>query len=147
MTIRIIQTIQINPDKIKEVIGKGGETIQKLTAETNTEISIEQDGQVTICAKTKEGFDEAMRRISEITYEPQPGETFDAKVVRIENFGAFVEIMPGKQGLLHVSKISPDRINHPSDVLEIGQIIKVKLAEIDREGRMNFSHKEFFKKQ
>jgi len=143
----IIQTIQINPDKIKEVIGKGGETIQKLTAETNTEISIEQDGQVTICAKTKEGFDEAMRRISEITYEPQPGETFDAKVVRIENFGAFVEIMPGKQGLLHVSKISPDRINHPSDVLEIGQIIKVKLAEIDREGRMNFSHKEFFKKQ
>lgn len=142
----IIATIQINPDKIKEVIGKGGETIQKLTAETNTEISIEQDGMVTICAKTKEGYDEAVRRISEITYEPQAGETFDAKVVRIENFGAFVEIMPGKQGLLHVSKISPERINHPSDILTIGQTLKVKLTEIDREGRLNFSHKEFFKK-
>ena len=142
----IIATIQINPDKIKEVIGKGGETIQKLTAETNTEISIEQDGMVTICAKTKEGYDEAVRRISEITYEPQAGETFDAKVVRIENFGAFVEIMPGKQGLLHVSKISPERINHPSDILKIGQILKVKLTEVDREGRYNFSHKEFFKK-
>lgn len=142
----IIATIQINPDKIKEVIGKGGETIQKLTAETNTEISIEQDGMVTICAKTKEGYDEAIRRISEITYEPQAGETFDAKVVRIENFGAFVEIMPGKQGLLHISKISPERINHPSDILKIGQILKVKLTEVDREGRYNFSHKEFFKK-
>ena len=142
----IIATIKINPDKIKEVIGKGGETIQKITAETNTEISIEQDGTVTICAKTREGFDEANRMISEITYEPQAGETFDAKVVRIENFGAFVEILPGKQGLLHVSKISPERVNHPSDILEIGQTIKVKLTEIDREGRLNFSHKEFFKK-
>jgi len=143
----IIETIKINPDYIRDVIGKGGETIQRITAETETEISIEQDGSVIITAPDREAFQKAEAQIMLIAFEPEAGDIFEAKVERVENFGAFVEFAPGRSGLVHVSKFAPERIENLSDFVAVGDTLKVRLLEKDREGRYNLSHKEFFKKK
>jgi polyribonucleotide nucleotidyltransferase len=141
----LIETIHINPDFIRDVIGKGGETIQKITGETGCEISIEQDGSVVITAPTQEAFDAAKAMIDAITYEPTIGEEFDGTVVRVEDYGVFVEFIPGKNGLVHVSKFAPFRIEKMRDHAKEGDKIRVKIINVDDQGRVDLSHKEFHK--
>lgn len=140
----LIETIHIHPDYIREVIGKGGETIQKITADTNCEISIEQDGSVVITAPDQASFEAAKSTIMAIAFSPEPGQEFMGTVVRVENYGAFVEIAPGKSGLLHVSKIAPFRVDNVRDYLTEGQVLKVVVVKIDDQGRVDLSHKEYF---
>lgn len=142
----IVRSFRINEDDIAAVIGKGGETIQNITKTTETEIGIEDDGLVVISAPNIDKFNEAKAMIDQVTYKPQIGDEFDGKVLRVENYGAFVEFMPGKSGLVHISKVSPDRIEDLSTVLTVGQALKVKIIGFDKQGRVDLSHKEFFKK-
>jgi polyribonucleotide nucleotidyltransferase len=137
----LIMNMKILPELIKIVIGKGGETIQKITAECGVEIDIEQDGLVVITAKDQESGKKAVDWIGRLTYQPKVGDVFDGKVVRIMEFGAFVEITPGKDGLVHISQLAATRVNKVEDVVKLGDIIKVKLVEIDDQGRYNLSHK------
>jgi polyribonucleotide nucleotidyltransferase len=137
----MIMNLMINPDLIKVVIGKGGETIQKITAECGVEIDIEQDGLVVITAKDQESGEKAVNWIKRLTYVPKAGEIFDAKVVKIMEFGAFVEFLPGKEGLVHISQLAATRVNKVEDVVKVGDSLKVKLLEIDDQGRFNLSHK------
>jgi polyribonucleotide nucleotidyltransferase len=139
----VIETIFINPDKIREVIGKGGETIQKITKESETEINIEQDGRVSVTAPNREKADMAINMIKMITVEPEVGTDYDATVVNITAFGAFVEFMPGKEGLVHISKLTKERLNQVTDYVQLGDTIKVRLTEVDREGRYNLTHIPF----
>ena len=138
----LIKKMTIDPDLIKVVIGKGGETIQKITAECDVNIDIEQDGLVVITAKDQESGDKAMNWIKKLTYEPKVGDVFDAKVVKVMDFGAFVEFLPGKEGLVHISKLAKERVNKVEDVVKQGEIIKVKLMEKDKQGRYNLSRKD-----
>jgi len=137
----LIMHMKINPDLIKVVIGKGGETIQKITAECGVEIDIEQDGLVVITAKDQESGNKAVEWIKRITYQPKVGDEFEGKVVKIMEFGAFVEFLPGKDGLVHISQLAWARVNKVEDVVTVGDTIKVKLMEIDAAGRYNLSHK------
>ncbi|MGK0673333.1 MAG: polyribonucleotide nucleotidyltransferase [Halothiobacillaceae bacterium] len=132
-------TFRINPDKIREVIGKGGATIQALTKETGTNIDISDDGTVTIAATSKEAADEARRRIELITTDVEVGRIYEGKVAKIVEFGAFVNILPGKDGLLHISQIADQRVEKVTDFLEEGQRVKVKVLEIDKQGKMKLS--------
>ena len=143
----LLMSMQIDPDMIGMVIGKGGETIQGITADTGAEISIEDDGLITITAEDQESGMAAKERIEQITYVPEPGDEFEGKVVKILEFGAFVEIMPGKEGLVHISELAPQRIDNVTDVLSEGDVIKVKLLKIDDRGRLNLTHKPFFKSE
>ncbi|MEK7523932.1 MAG: polyribonucleotide nucleotidyltransferase [Patescibacteria group bacterium] len=137
----LIISIRINVDQIREVIGKGGETIKKITAETGCEIDIEQDGLVMITAANQEKGQQALEFIKRITYVPKVGDVFDGKVVRLMEFGAFIEFAPGKDGLCHISQLDHRRVNRVEDVVKLGDIIKVKLVEVDDQGRYNLSHK------
>lgn len=141
----IIVKIQINPDYIRDVIGKGGETIQKITAECEVQIDIEQTGLVIITAPNKVAADKAQKWIQDITYEPNVGDEFDGEVVSIMDFGAFVEFVPGKDGLVHISMLRPYRVNKVGDVVKLGDKVHVKLLKIDEQGRYNLSMKEFYK--
>ncbi len=141
----IITKIQINPDYIRDVIGKGGETIQKITAECGVEMDIEQTGLVIITAPNKEASDKAEQWVRSIVYEPTVGEEFDGTVVSIMDFGAFVEFVPGKDGLVHISMLRPWRVDKVGDVVKLGDKVKVKLIKIDDQGRYNLSMKEFYK--
>ncbi len=141
----IITKIQINPDYIRDVIGKGGETIQKITAECNVQMDIEQTGLVIITAPNKEASDKAEKWVRSIVYEPTVGEEFDGTVVSIMDFGAFVEFVPGKDGLVHISMLRPYRVNKVGDVVKLGDTVHVKLIKIDEQGRYNLSMKEFYK--
>lgn len=132
-------TFRINPDKIREVIGKGGATIQALTKETGTNIDISDDGTITIAATSKEAADEARRRIELITADVEVGRIYEGKVVKIVEFGAFVNILPGKDGLLHISQIADQRVEKVTDFLEEGQMVKVKVLELDKQGKMKLS--------
>lgn len=136
-----IVTFRINPEKIRDVIGKGGSVIRALTEETGTSIDIQDDGTVQIAAVDKAASDEVRRRIELITADPEVGQVYEGKVVRIAEFGAFVNFLPGKDGLVHISQISDERINNVSDVLQEGQIVQVKVVEIDRQGRIRLSMK------
>ncbi|MDB5170088.1 MAG: hypothetical protein JWN82_484 [Candidatus Saccharibacteria bacterium] len=137
-----VESIKINPDKIREVIGKGGEMIQKITAETETEIDIKDDGTVMIASPDKAHIDAAIQWIKGITDDPEVGAIYtDREVVNVMDFGAFVQIMPGKDGLVHVSEISDERIEHPGDVLKVGDKVTVKLLAIDDRGRLQLSMK------
>lgn len=137
-----IETIQINPDKIREVIGKGGETINKIIAETGAEIDIKDDGTVMIASPNKKSIDGAKQYIQNITAEPEVGKVYEnCRVVSVLDFGAFVEIIPGKEGLVHVSELSDERVNKPSDVIKEGDIVSVKLLAIDDRGRLQLSIK------
>jgi len=137
-----VEAIQINPDKIREVIGKGGEMIQRITAETGTEIDIKDDGTVMIASPNGESIEKAIRWIRDITAEPEVGAIYkDVPVVSVLDFGAFVQIMPGKDGLVHVSEMSEDRVERPSDVVKEGDRVTVKLVEVDDRGRLKLSMK------
>ncbi|WP_024303286.1 polyribonucleotide nucleotidyltransferase [Pseudogulbenkiania sp. MAI-1] len=135
--------MKINPDKIREVIGKGGETIRSITKDTGTEINIEEDGTITIASVTQEGADAAKKRIEEITVEVEVGKIYEGTVVKIldNNVGAIVSILPGKDGLVHISQIANERIKNVSDYLKEGQVVKVKAIEMDDRGRIRLSIK------
>ena len=137
----LIMNIMIDPALIKVVIGKGGETIQKITAECDVEMDIEDSGLVVITAKDQESGKKAVDWVHRLTYVPKPGEVFDGKVTRIMEFGAFVEFLPGKEGLVHISQLAKTRVAKVEDVVKVGDTIKVKLVEIDDQGRYNLSHK------
>lgn len=137
-----IYTIRINPDKIKDVIGKGGSVIRALTEETGTTIEIEDDGTVKIAATDGLKAKEAIRRIEEITAEVEVGRIYQGKVTRIVDFGAFVAIGGGKEGLVHISQIADKRVEKVTDYLQMGQEVPVKVLEIDRQGRIRLSMKE-----
>lgn len=135
-------TIRIDPEKIKDVIGKGGATIRNITESTGVAIDIDDDGTVKIAAVDKEAGDNARRMIEEITSEPEVGRIYQAKVVKLTEFGAFVSFLPGKEGLVHISQIAEHRVTKVEDELQVGQEVKVKLLEIDRQGRVRLSIKE-----
>ncbi len=133
--------IKINPEKIRDVIGKGGAVIRALTEETGTTIDIDDDGNVTISSVSAEGGLTAKKRIEEIVAEVEVGKTYDGSVIKLLDFGAIVNIMPGKDGLLHISQISNERVNAVTDVLKEGQAVKVKVLEADEKGRLRLSMK------
>lgn len=137
----LIMNKQIDPDMIRLVIGKGGETIQKITAECECEIDIADEGLITITAPDQERGNKALEMIEKITYVPKVGDVFEGKVVRLMDFGAFVEIVPGKDGLVHISELDTKRVNKVEDVVKVGDTLKVKLIKIDDQGRLNLSHK------
>ncbi|EAS62505.1 polyribonucleotide nucleotidyltransferase [Photobacterium angustum] len=137
-----IHTMKINPEKIKDVIGKGGAVIRALTEETGTTIEIEDDGTVKIAATEGTAAKEAIRRIEEITADVEVGRIYTGKVMRIVDFGAFVSVIGTKEGLVHISQISQDRVEKVSDYLQMGQEVQVKVLEIDRQGRIRLSMKE-----
>ena len=137
-----VESIQINPDKIREIIGKGGETIQRITAETNTQIDIKDDGTVMIASPDGDSIAAAKAWILGITEDPEVGKIYtDRPVMSVMDFGAFVQIMPGKDGLVHVSEMSDERVGHPSDVVKEGDKVNVKLVGIDERGRLQLSMK------
>lgn len=137
-----VESVSINPDKIREIIGKGGETIQKITAETGTEIDIKDDGTVMIASPDKGKIEAAKDWIMSIVEEPEVGKIYaDKPVVSVMDFGAFVQILPGKDGLVHVSEMSEERVAKPSDVVKEGDRVTVKLVAIDDRGRLQLSMK------
>lgn len=137
-----IEKIKINPDKIGAVIGKGGETINKITAETGAEIDIKEDGLITVASPNGEHIQKALDWIKSLTTEPEVGVTYDGTVVSIKDFGAFVNIMPGIDGMVHISKLAEGRVEKVTDVLKEGQQVRVKLMEIDDRGRLSLSIKD-----
>ena len=134
-----IETIKIHPDKIREVIGPGGKMIRAIQSETGTAIELEDDGTVRITGAKAEGRAKAKQMIEGLTREPEVGEVFEGKVTRIMSIGAFVEYLPGKEGLVRISEISPERVNRIEDVVKVGDKVTVKVAEVDRQGRVNLS--------
>lgn len=136
-----IEKLKINPDKIGTVIGKGGETINKITAETGAEINISEDGLITISAVNTEAIDKALEWVKSLVEEPEVGKIYKGKVVSIKDFGAFVNILPGIDGMLHISQISDKRLDKVTDVLNVGDEVKVRLDAIDDKGRLSLSMK------
>lgn len=136
-------TMKINQDKIRDVIGKGGETIRALTAETGTEINIEDDGTITIAAVNVDAVEAARKRIEEITAEVEVGQVYNGVVIKIldNNIGAIVSVMPGKDGLVHISQIAHERVKDVNDYLRVGQNVRVKALEVDDRGRVRLSMK------
>jgi polyribonucleotide nucleotidyltransferase len=133
--------MKINPEKIRDVIGKGGAVIRALTEETGTQIDIEDDGTIIIASVDMEKGREAERRIRELTAEVEVGKIYDGTVLRLLDFGAIVQILPGRDGLLHISQIAAERVNQVSDYLKEGQAVKVKVIEADEKGRVRLSMK------
>ena len=138
---RII-SMQIDPDDIRTVIGPGGKTINRIIAETGVKIDIDDTGLVYIAAPDMESAEAGVREIELLTKDPEPGEIYEGKVTRVMPFGAFIEILPGKEGLLHISKMAKERVEKVEDVMNVGDIIKVKVTEIDSQNRINLSRKE-----
>jgi polyribonucleotide nucleotidyltransferase len=136
-----LYTMKINPEKIRDVIGKGGAVIRALTEETGCQINIEEDGTITIASTEGAKADEAKRRIQEITAEVEIGKIYEGPITKILDFGALVNLLPGKDGLLHISQISHERIGKVTDVLAEGQIVRVKVLETDEKGRVKLSMK------
>lgn len=136
-----IEMIQIDPAKIKDVIGKGGDTINGIIEETGVKIDIDQDGKVSIASSDKEMIQKAIKIIEDLTKEVKVGEVYLGKVVRIEKFGAFVNLIKGKDGLVHISQLANERVNKVEDVLKLGDEVLVKVTEIDKQGRVNLSRK------
>ena len=134
-------TIKIHPDKIREVIGKGGSVIQAITKETGTQIDIQDDGTITIASVNAAAGQAAKARIEQITSDVEPGRIYEGKVAKIMDFGAFVTIAPGKDGLVHVSQISSERVEKVGDKLKEGDLVKVKVLEVDKQGRIRLSIK------
>ena len=134
-------TMKINPDKIRDVIGKGGAVIRALTEETGTQINIEEDGTITIAAADPTKAEEAKRRIEQITAEVEIGKVYEGPITKLLDFGALVNLLPGKDGLLHISQIAHERVEKVTDYLSEGQIVKVKVMETDEKGRIKLSMK------
>ncbi|POB00343.1 polyribonucleotide nucleotidyltransferase [Chromobacterium sinusclupearum] len=144
-----LYVMKINPEKIREVIGKGGETIRAITKDTGCEINIEEDGTITIASVSNEGAEAAKKRIEEITVEVEVGKVYEGTVVKIldNNVGAIVSILPGKDGLVHISQIANERIKNVSDHLKEGQVVKVKAIEMDDRGRIRLSIKALLEEE
>jgi polyribonucleotide nucleotidyltransferase len=140
-----IFTMNIDPDKIRDVIGPGGKVINKIIAETDVKIDIEDDGRIYIAAPDEAAGRKALDIIDKITKDVEVGEIYLGKVLRTTNFGAFVEILPGKEGLVHISKLSKNRIKRVEDVTKVGDELLVKVTDIDKHGRINLSHKDALK--
>lgn len=136
-----IEKIKINPDKIGAVIGKGGEMINKITSETGATVDISDDGLVTVAGNNAEAINKAVEWVRSLTEEPEVGKIYTGKVVTIKDFGAFVNILPGIDGMLHISQISDKRVDKVTDVLKVGQEVKVKLVAIDDKGKLSLSMK------
>ncbi|MCE1270350.1 MAG: KH domain-containing protein, partial [Acinetobacter sp.] len=137
-----LYTMKIHADKIRDVIGKGGATIRQLTEETGTTIDIQEDGTITIASNDAEKAAEAQRRITELTAEIEVGKVYEnCQVLKILDFGAIVQVFPGKDGLLHISQIAHERVNQVSDYLKEGQLVTVKAIETDDRGRVKLSMK------
>jgi polyribonucleotide nucleotidyltransferase len=134
-------TMKINPEKIRDVIGKGGATIRALTEETGTQINIEEDGTITIASIDGAMAEEAKRRIEEITAEVEVGAIYEGAITKLLDFGALVNLLPGKDGLLHISQIAHERVEKVSDYLSEGQVVRVKVLETDEKGRIKLSMK------
>ena len=137
---RII-SFKINPEKIRDVIGKGGSTIRALTEETGCTIDIEDDGTVKVASADGAAAEEARRRIVQITADVEVGMIYEGKVAKLMDFGAFVTILPGKDGLVHISQISNERVERVGDKLREGEVVKVKVLEVDKQGRIRLSMK------
>jgi polyribonucleotide nucleotidyltransferase len=129
-----LMTVKVHPDKIRDVIGKGGVTIRSITEETGCTIDIADDGTVTIASVNKEAADDARKRIEQITADVEPGQVFEGKVIKIMNFGAFVSLTPGRDGLVHISQLSDERVENVTDVVKEGDMVKVKVLEVDKQG-------------
>ena len=142
-----ITTLMVDPDKIKDIIGPGGKMIKKIVEDTGAKIDIDDSGKVYVAAVNAESADKAIAIIKGITAVPEVGKTYTGKVTRIMNFGAFVEFMPGKEGLVHISQLSTERVAKVEDVVSIGDEIAVKLVEIDQKGRLNLSRKAVLQSQ
>ncbi len=142
-----IITMTINPDKIRDVIGPSGKQINKIIEETGVKIDIEQDGTVFISSINQEMNDKAKKIIEDIVREVQVGEIYEGKVKRVEKFGAFVELFSGKDGLVHISELALERVGKVEDVVKIGDVITVKVIEIDKQGRVNLSRKVLLKEE
>lgn len=140
-----VHTMMINPDKIRDVIGPGGKVIKKIVEDTGVKIDIEDDGKVSIMSNDAIAAQEAIKIITNLTKEVEVGEIYLGKVVRIMEFGAFVELLPGKDGLVHISQLALERVKKVEDVVKIGDEIMVKVIEIDKQGRVNLSRKELLK--
>jgi polyribonucleotide nucleotidyltransferase len=134
-------TMKINPDKIRDVIGKGGATIRSIQDETGANIDIDDAGNIKIASVDLEAGNEARRRVEQITADVEVGSIYDGKVAKLMDFGAFVTILPGKDGLVHISQICEERVQNVSDKLSEGDIVKVKVLEVDRQGRIRLSMK------
>jgi len=134
-----IIALKIDPEKIREVIGKGGSVIRQITEETGATIDIDNDGTVRIASVDGESGREARRRIDLITADVEVGQVYEGKVARLMDFGAFVTILPGKDGLVHISQISDERVERVSDKLSEGDTVRVKVLEVDRQGRIRLS--------
>jgi polyribonucleotide nucleotidyltransferase len=139
--------IQIDPDKIKTVIGKGGDTINGIIEETGVKIDIDQEGNVSIASSDADMIKKAIKIIEELTKEVKVGEVYLGKVVRIEKFGAFVNLIKGKDALVHISQLANERVNKVEDVVKLGDEVLVKVTEIDRQGRVNASRKALLKEE
>ena len=135
----------IHPDKIREVIGTGGKVINGIIAETGVKIDIEDSGLVMVTSTDAAASEKAVNWIKNIVKEVQPGEVYDGKVTRLMNFGAFVEILPGKEGMVHISELANYRVNKVEDVVKVGDPLKVQVKEIDDQGRINLTHRPFAK--
>jgi len=134
-------TIKIHPEKIAAVIGKGGSVIRALTEETGATIDIGDDGVIKIASSDRVAGEEARKRIEQITADVEVGTIYEGKVIKIMDFGAFVNILPGKDGLVHISQISENRVQNVADELSEGQMVKVKVLEVDKQGRIRLSMK------
>lgn len=142
-----VTTIKINPDKIREIIGPGGKIIRALQAETNTQIEVQDDGSVKIAATSQKDADAALERIHEITREPEVGAIYEGTVVKTTDFGAFVQILPGTDGLVHISQLAAKRVKTVTDVVKEGDTLKVKVLEITRDGKIRLSHKAILEEE
>ena len=134
-------TMKIKPEKIRDVIGKGGAVIRAITEETGTTIDIQDDGTVTIACVSSEGGEAARRRIEELTADVEVGKIYEGTVLKLLDFGAIVSVLPGRDGLLHISQIASERVNAVSDYLKEGQQVRVKVLEADDKGRLRLSMK------
>ena len=141
-----IYTVKIDQDKIRDVIGKGGAMIRQITEESDTNIEIEDDGTIKIFATERAKADIAISKIEQVTAEIEVGKTYNGKITRIVDFGAFVEVLPGKEGLVHISQIAHERVNKVTDYLKEGEMVDVKVMEIDRQNRVRLSIKELLEK-
>lgn len=136
-----VETMKIDVDKIKDVIGSGGKTIRKIIEDTGVEIDVEDDGTINILSADAQACLAAMKMIEDIVKDPEVGEIYEGKVVKLMNFGAFVNILPGKDGLVHISELDKKRVAQVSDVLNVGDLVRVKVIEVDKQGRINLSRK------
>lgn len=142
-----ILTMTVDPEKIRDVIGSGGKTIRKIIAETKTEIDVEDDGTIYIASPDLDAAHRAMKIIEALTKDVEVGEVYQGRVTRIMDFGAFVEIAPGKEGLVRIGHLSDRRVNKVEDVVKVGDEVTVKVIEIDQRGRINLSRREALKEQ